>query len=121
MLKQERLDGLLARFEALESEMSSAPDPDQFVKLSKEYADLSPVVAVVRDLKACREEEDGLHEILQDPDADDEMKKLAIEEASQITPRIEKLDKKISVLLLPKDAADEKSAILEVRAGTGGR
>jgi len=120
MLNQERLDSLLARFEALESEMSSAPDPDQFVKLSKEYADLSPVVEAVRDLMACKQEEDGLHEILQDPDADDDMKKLAIEEASQITPRIEELDKKISVLLLPKDAADEKSAILEVRAGTGG-
>lgn len=120
MLDHDRLEGLLARYEALEREMSSSPDPETYVQLSKEYADLSPVIEAIRERAACLAERGDLGELLEDRDADAEMLQMAEDEAAVLDQRIEALDQKIRVLLLPKDAADEKSAILEVRAGTGG-
>jgi peptide chain release factor 1 len=120
MLTQARLDKLLDRFAALEAEMASAPEPDRIVQLSKEYAELNPVVEAVRSFQALAGEIDGLDEMLGSDDLDDDMKALAQEETEQLKAKKAALEKQIQVLLLPKDAADEKSAILEVRAGTGG-
>ncbi len=120
MLNQERLDKLLTHFSALEAEMAASPDPEQYVRLSKEYAGLNPIVEVVRALKGLEEERSGLKEIIEARDGDSEMKALALEEAEALEQRCQALERKIRLLLLPKDAADDKSAILEVRAGTGG-
>jgi len=120
MIDSDKLNRLLSRHEAIEAEMSSAPDPDAFVRLSKEYADLNPVVAVIRDLQANSQERAGLAEIIADPDSDDEMTELARQEIGELEEKIQKLEQTVKVLLLPKDDADDKSVIIEVRAGTGG-
>jgi peptide chain release factor 1 len=90
------------------------------VQLSKEFAELDPIVATIRDLRKARHERDDLDAMLADPAADAEMAALAREEREALLPRIETLEARLKVQLLPRDAADEKSAILEVRAGTGG-
>jgi peptide chain release factor 1 len=120
MIDPDKLNRLLSRHAAIEAEMSSAPDPDTFVSLSKEYADLNPVVAVIHDLQAKREEQTGLQEMIADPDGDDEMTELAQAEIAELDGKIPKLEQNIKILLLPKDDADDKSVIIEVRAGTGG-
>ena len=120
MIAPEKLNRLISRHEAIEAEMSSAPDPSDIVRLSKEHAELSPVVAVVRALQALVEEQDGLHEIVGDSDSDSEMIEMALAEMSDISKQLEELEQQVKILLLPKDEADEKSVIIEVRAGTGG-
>ncbi len=120
MIDLDKLNRLLSRHAAIEAEMSSAPDPDTFVSLSKEYADLNPVVAVIHDLQAKREERAGLQEIIADSDSDAEMTELAQAEIAELDKHIPKLEQDIKIQLLPKDDADDKSVILEVRAGTGG-
>lgn len=120
MFNTERLARVVERFDAVQAEMASAPDPEKFVRLSKEYAELNPVVEAVRALQAAEAERDGLVEILDDSSSDSEMRELAEAELPDLSDRIETLQKEIRILLLPKDAADAKNAILEVRAGTGG-
>ncbi len=120
MFARDKLDKVIDRFDQVEAQLASAPDADDFVRLSKEYSDLSPVVAVGRDLLGIEEEQSGLKEILADPDGDAEMSALARDELGQLDERLEQLHEQLKILLLPKDAADEKSAILEIRAGTGG-
>ena len=120
MIDTDKLNRLLSRHAAIEAEMSSSPDPDAFVRLSKEYADLNPVVAVIRNLQSAQEEQAGLEEIIADPDSDAEMSEMAKAEIEDLNRKIEKLEQDVKVLLLPKDDADDKSVIIEVRAGTGG-
>lgn len=120
MIDTNKLDRLVSRHEAIEAEMSSSLEPDVFVKLSKEYADLDPVVAVIRELKSRQDEQSGLQEIIADPDSDSEMVELASLEMSELSQQVVELEQNIRVLLLPKDDADDKSVIIELRAGTGG-
>ncbi len=120
MLKTEKLDRMLDRYEAVQAEMAASPDSERFVELSKEYAELSPIAEAVMALRADENEAEGLQEIIDDPESDAEMAELARGELDDIRERIEQLETKIQVLILPKDAADQKNAILEVRAGTGG-
>ncbi len=120
MLKTEKLDRMLDRYEAVQAEMAASPDSERFVELSKEYAELSPVAEAVMALRADESEAAGLQEIIDDPESDAEMAELARGELDEIAERIEQLATRIQVLILPKDAADQKNAILEVRAGTGG-
>jgi len=119
-MDSDKLNRLLSRHEAIEAEMSSAPDPEVFVKLSKEYADLNPVVAIIRELQARRQEQSGLDEIIADGDSDDEMCELAAMEIAAVEERLGDLEQELKILLLPRDDADDKSVIIEVRAGTGG-
>ena len=120
MFTSEKLDKVIGRFEALEVALAAAPEPDEYVRLSKEYADLSPVVEAGRALIAALEERQGLEDIIGDAESDAEMVELARAEIGDVETSIETLEDKIKVLLLPKDAADDKSAIVEIRAGTGG-
>ena len=120
MFARDKLDKVIDRFDQVEAQLASAPEADDFVRLSKEYADLSPIVTVGRDLLSVEEEQAGLREILNDPESDAEMSALARDELGQLDERIEQLREQLKILLLPKDAADDKSAILEIRAGTGG-
>lgn len=120
MLKTEKLDRMLDRYEAVQAEMAASPDSERFVELSKEYAELGPLAEAVMALRADEDEAAGLREIIDDPHSGAEMAELARGELDDIRERIEQREIAIQVLILPKDAADRKNAILEVRAGTGG-
>ncbi len=120
MLKTEKLDSVLERFQAVEAELASGPEGDAFVSLSKEYAELSPVAEKVQALRDAESERADLQSMIDDPDSDKEMAALAREELDAITERLDVLTSEVQILLLPKDAADERNVILEVRAGTGG-
>ncbi len=120
MLPQEKIDRLLARHKDLETQMSSNPDPETYVKLASEFSGLGPVIEKILDLLSTREELDGIAEILADGDTDAEMRAMANDEKIPLEHRVDEIEDELQKLLLPKDAADEKNAILEVRAGTGG-
>tara|TARA_A100001391_G_scaffold196733_2_gene175771 strand:+ start:2864 stop:3940 length:1077 start_codon:yes stop_codon:yes gene_type:complete len=117
-LPTDKLDALERRFDSIEAAMSGSPDPEAYVRLSKEYSELSPMVAKVREYRAALSDLAGAEELAKSGDR--EMAELAYEEMGALKEKIEALSQEIRILLLPKDAADEKSAILEVRAGTGG-
>jgi peptide chain release factor 1 len=119
-LPADRLNQVLKRFEFIEARMSAGPDSETYVKLASEYSELQDLVAEVRALRAAEAERDGLRAMLDDKATDREMRELAEMELPEIEERIEGLERAIQLLLLPKDAADEKNAILEIRAGTGG-
>jgi peptide chain release factor 1 len=108
------------RFGEIEARMSAGPAADVYVKLASEYSELEPVVKKIREYQAAIDEADGLRAMLSDKATDREMRELAEMELPELESRIEALGDEMQILLLPKDAADEKSAILEIRAGTGG-
>ncbi len=110
-------DRVLARQDELR-ELLSAPDmpADQFTKLSKEYAELSPVADAIIELRKAESERADAEGLLADP----EMKAEAQAEINRLHDAIPALEKQVQRMLLPKDIADERNAILEVRAGTGG-
>jgi len=122
VIPQEKLDKLVQRFELIQEELNQgASDQAKFTQLSKEYAELNPLVATIRELRAGEAEEVDLKAMIgESGTADKEMSDLAREELQALQPRLEALRQSLRVLLLPKDAADDKSAILEIRAGTGG-
>ncbi len=116
-----KLQRMLDRYDAVQAEMSADHvSPDDYVALSKEYADLTPVITAIRELDSVEQERAGLQDILGDGSADAEMTALAREELTDLDARLPDLRRGVQILLLPKDEADDKSAILEVRAGTGG-
>ncbi len=119
-LPQEKLDRLVERWNAIQDELNHGVAQAAFVKLNKEFSDLSPVVGKIQDLRKAEQELADIEGLIADPAADKDMVDLAYAEKSDLQPRIEALVQELRIALLPKDAADEKSAILEVRAGTGG-
>ncbi len=120
MITEEKLDQLLKRHEIIEAEMAGGPDPDAYVKLASEHAELEPVVQKVREYKDAQSNLLGAEHLLADPETDPEMRELAELEKAEIGEKISIYEEQLKRLLLPKDAADDKSAILEIRAGTGG-
>ncbi|NQU57717.1 MAG: peptide chain release factor 1, partial [Rhodospirillales bacterium] len=122
MSLNENLQKVVARHEEL-GELMLAPDvasSGDFVKFSKEYAELTPIVEGIANLEAAQSEAGDLAAMLADPETDIEMRAMAETEFQELKEKVPALEKMIQVLLLPKDEADEKNAILEVRAGTGG-
>ena len=89
---------------------------DKFVKVSKEYSDLEPVVAAINEYTAAKQEKADLEEMLSDP----EMKAMAKEELEQIDAKLPDLEHAVKVALITKEKTDSRNAILEIRAGTGG-
>jgi peptide chain release factor 1 len=116
------LDRVAKRYDEIAALMASEgpKDAQSFAKLSKEYADLGPVVAAIRELRAAERESADLDHLIADPQADREMKALAEDERAALQERLRGLERQVQLMLLPKDEADERNAILEVRAGTGG-
>ncbi len=113
----ERLDQITNRFAELEARMASGTlEGDAFVQASRDYAELEPVAKIAAEVKGLREEIGGLEGMLSDP----EMKKMAEDELSAIRQKLPDLERALSVALLPRDSADSKPAMLEIRAGTGG-
>lgn len=119
-LPQERMNRLEKHFEMIESEMANNPDAEAYVKLASEYSELQPVVNLIRQLNKAHHEAEDLEAMLQDHSIDSDMRSLAETELPEIKEKIAQLEHEVQIELLPKDAADEKSAILEIRAGTGG-
>ena len=117
-ISQEKLDRLIQRFATVEHDMSSgAVSGDAFVKLSKEYADLEPTAKKARELRKSYDERRDLDEMMK---AGGELAEMAEAERPLLEEKIEKMEQEVRILLLPKDAADDKNVILELRAGTGG-
>ena len=117
-----KLDHLVARRDELAQLMSASDgiEANDYVRLSKEYAEILPVVMCIEGLRAARNEISDLAAIMVDYDSDMEMRALAEEEMRKAREKIPDIENQLKILLLPKDAADEKNAILEIRAGTGG-
>jgi len=119
-LPVEKMRELERRFGEIEARMSAGPAADVYVKLASEYSELQPVVTKIRDYERALAEAADLETMLSDKSVDRDMRDLAEMELPEVKERIETLEQAIQIELLPKDAADEKSAILEIRAGTGG-
>ncbi len=119
-LPQDRLDAIVARHAAATDEINNATEAGRTVELAKELNELEPVVAAIaawRQAQATLDEAQGL---IDDPATDPELRDLAYEERDAARAEIEARAREILIALLPKDAADERGVILEIRAGTGG-
>ena len=119
-LPQSKLDALVSRLGAVESDLSTGPDRDTYVKLSREFSELRPVVEAIKSYQGVADEIADLDAMLADTATDPEMRALAETEKPALEEKREALAHKIRVALIPKDAMDERNVILEIRAGTGG-
>ena len=120
MLPQEKLNLILRRHEELSARLGEGVSGPDFVTLSRELADLNAIVDAIRALRQAQEDYAGVEAMLADPALDAEMRELADMEKGEAQERLAELEQQIRIALLPKDAADEGGAILELRAGTGG-
>jgi peptide chain release factor 1 len=112
----DRLDAILARHDIITATLAAGQSSDAFVALSRELSELDPVVEAIRAYRAAADNLSGLEALMHDP----EMRALADEERPAAVEALEAAAQNLRVLLLPRDEADEKSAIVEIRAGTGG-
>ena len=122
MIPDGKIEQLLDRYDFLQHQLAdpAALGSEKFVAVSKEFSDLGPVVEGAEALKALRQEITDLEEMSGEAEGDAEMRSMAAEELTEAKNRLPGLERDLSLLLLPKDAADDRSAILEIRAGTGG-
>ncbi|WP_424361235.1 peptide chain release factor 1 [Methylocystis parvus] len=120
MFAQDKLDLILRRYEEIGEKLASGADGQAFVALSRERATLDEVVEAIRAYRGAEREADDLAAMLADASLDKEMRALAEAEVDEARERLEHAEKTLQLALLPKDEADEKGVILEVRAGTGG-
>lgn len=117
----EKLSNVVNRYEEINSLISS-PDcsPDDMVKMNKELAELTPVVEAIKDYQRVEQNFQDAKSMMEDASLDKEMRDMAEAEYYELKEKLPDLEKHIKILLLPKNEEDEKNAILEVRAGTGG-
>ncbi|MBX9864049.1 MAG: peptide chain release factor 1 [Hyphomicrobium sp.] len=120
VIPKEKIGRLIERYETIQAELNQGAPQATYVRLTREFSELQPLIAAVRQLEAAEQEQSDLQALIADPSQDKAMVEMARDELDLLAPRIEEMELGLRVLLLPKDAADEKSAILEVRAGTGG-
>jgi peptide chain release factor 1 len=118
-ISPDRIRAIEARRDELQALMSTGDLPsDRFVAVSKEYAELEPVAQAATEVRRLRQEAESL--AFMADDADDELRAMASEELHENRGLLETADRKLALALLPRDAADERAAMLEIRAGTGG-
>ena len=118
----DKLEDTVARYEELMNELSEpdvANDPNRFKRLMKEQSDLTPLVETYREYKQNKQNIEESLELLKE-ESDEEMRELAKEELNESRAKVEELEEKLKILLLPKDPNDEKSVIVEIRGGAGG-
>src|SRR5476651_74899 len=120
MIPAAKLERLLDRFSAIESEMASGASGAAFVKLSREHAELGPVIEAARAYRDVQTQLEETEALIADPATDSDMRGMAEQERADLRARLTGLDHELKIQLLPRDAADASSAILEIRAGTGG-
>ena len=118
----DKLEDLLIRFEELMGELSS-PDvtsnQERFRKLMKEQSDLTPIVEAYKEYKKSKQDIADSLEMLE-AESDEDMREMLKEELNDAKKRVEELEDKLKILLLPKDPNDDKNVIVEIRAGAGG-
>jgi len=119
-IPEHRLDALLHRHALVERELATDLKPDDYVKLSREFSELTPVIDTIKEYRATVSEIADLDAMIADSGTDAEMRRMAEAEKPALNEKREALEKQIRVVLLPKDAMDDHDAILEIRAGTGG-
>tara|TARA_B100001057_G_scaffold479389_1_gene550974 strand:+ start:501 stop:1574 length:1074 start_codon:yes stop_codon:yes gene_type:complete len=121
MIPQKTIEELIDKHSILEKDLSSGEiDKKSFAEKSKEYSDLSAIISDARNYLSFEKEKIELEKILSDPNTESEILKMAELELNQLKLQNEKNEKKLKLFLLPKDEADKKNAIIEIRAGTGG-
>jgi peptide chain release factor 1 len=120
MLPEAKLDIMLARHAALTAELAAPLGAETYVKLRRELAEIAPVVETVKAYRGALAEIADLEEIIADPATESEMRAVASAEKPLLEARCAALEDDIRLALIPKDAMDDKSVILEIRAGTGG-
>ena len=116
MVPIDTLDQIVSRFQFLEAKMSGGAEAGEIAALAREYAELKPVVAEIEEYKATLAAREDAEAMLNDP----EMRALAEEELAEVKERLPVLENALRLALLPKDAADARPALLEIRPGTGG-
>ncbi len=117
----QKLDEVEAHYNSIEARLSSpgiANDTALFQKLSKEHSDLAPVISLYREYRMAKDAFDGNLGLIKGNDA--ELRELAVEENRELEPKLKEIEKRLQVLLLPKDPNDDKNILLEIRAGAGG-
>ncbi len=119
---EDKLDRVVKRYDELAAAVAGHQDPgsSDYVRMAKEYSDLAPVVESIEELRRAGKEAEDLAQLMQDSESDPDMRSLAEQEYEELKERLPALEHRVKLLLLPKDEADDRSAILEVRAGTGG-
>jgi len=121
MIPTKTIDELIVKHSTLEKELSSGEiDKKLFAEKSKEYSDINEVIEIAKKYLSFEKDKKELEKILSDQTSDDELKKMAETELIDIKSQYEINEKKLKLFLLPKDEADKKNAIIEIRAGTGG-
>ncbi len=121
MLPINKVKEIITRYEVLEKSLSQSDiDKNTYVKNSKEYASIGDIIEDVKSYLQIIEDKKSSEKILEDKSEDKELKEMAELELSEIKSKAIELENKIKIFMLPKDEADEKNAIIEIRAGTGG-
>jgi len=121
MIPKNKVGDLISKHSLLEKELSSGEiDKKNFAEKSKDYSDLNEIIKEIKEYYSFEEDQKDLEKIINDQNSDKDMKELAEKELKELIKRNEKNEKKIKLFLLPKDDADKKNAIIEIRAGTGG-
>ena len=121
MSLNQKLDSIVAKFNELEKKLQDPNNLGQnFAKISKEHSDMQEVVASIHEYKIAQQEAKDVEAMLADSSLDKEMRDMLEEEKFTLSKKVPELEHQIKITLLPKDSADEKNAIIEVRAGTGG-
>ena len=116
----DKFEDILKRSEELEKQLNEELTSDQYVRFSKEYSEIQPLVSAISEWKKTSKEISDLEILLEEKNTEKEMKELAEEEFENLVDHLSKVEENIKLLLLPKDKADSKDVILEIRAGTGG-
>ena len=120
MLPQDKLNLILRRRDEIENKLSQGATGGEFGALSRELSEIEPLCVTINSWRQALDDCAGAQAMLADPSTDRDMRELAEEEVREANARVEELERELQIALLPKDAADEGGAILEVRAGTGG-
>ena len=121
MIPAKTIEELILKHSTLEKDLSSGDlDKKLFAEKSKEYSDVSEVIVSAKKYLSYEKDKKELENILDDNSVDEELKKLADTELLELKDEYERNEKKLKLFLLPKDEADKKNAIIEIRAGTGG-
>ncbi len=121
MIPKNKVEDLILKHSSLEKELSSGKiDKKNFAERSKDYSDLNEIIKEIKEYNSFEKDQKDLKKIINDQNSDKDMKELAEKELEELIKKNEKNEKKIKLFLLPKDDADKKNAIIEIRAGTGG-
>src|SRR4051794_9897821 len=120
MLPESKLDILLAHHAELEAELLAQVNSENYVRITRELAELNPLIDAVKAYRAAGQELAGLEALIADPSTESEMRGMAESERDEVAARCLDLAQQIRVALLPKDAMDDRNVVLEIRAGTGG-